>query len=433
MNLWHLKTGSTPALPILQRSGGGITAGSDLTDLSNLAAYTQGEMADPINVVDDFPWTISPRNSRNDVPRIQLIEKRVKLNSTITNLAYSAAASVDVIGAGAQTAGSLGDLVVGALGVDETIGEGISKGINEAGKSVNNVLSKFQTEALRVGGLTTFQNPALKPYEGLYSLENTGFSYYFPYLDDNFNKSNNSFGLSDQGLVAPLANKVAGLAEGLAGIANIVKPGTYIEKAKQFEMKDEGKTLNFTIPLLNTISVDDISRNWQLLFGLIYQNTPGRVSKSIIDQPVLYEVHLPGIAYMPYAYISALSVNFVGSRRKMGIQVPVQSPDSSSASTAIETIIPDAYQLDISITGLNAETRNFLYANISKPKLTVNPPLKVTPVTYQTTAADEAAQAAAATATAAGAAAAATVTSLKKEKVDLTAPIQGILDAFGVE
>ena len=83
MNLWHLKEGSTPALPILQRSGGGITAGGDLTDLSNLAAYTQGEMADPINVVDDFPWTISPRNSRNDVPRIQLIEKRVKLNSTV--------------------------------------------------------------------------------------------------------------------------------------------------------------------------------------------------------------------------------------------------------------------------------------------------------------------------------------------------------------
>ena len=55
MNLWHLKTGSTPALPILQRTGGGITAGGgDLTDLSNLAAYTQGEMADPINVVDDF-------------------------------------------------------------------------------------------------------------------------------------------------------------------------------------------------------------------------------------------------------------------------------------------------------------------------------------------------------------------------------------------
>ena len=269
-------------------------------------------------------------------------------------------------------------------------------------------IDQLQSKVLEAGGFETFQNPALKPYEGLYSLEKTGFSYYFPYLDDTYNKSSNTFGISDQGFVAPLANKAAALAEGLAGFANIVKPGTYIEKAKQFEMKDEGRTLSFTLPLLNTISTDDISKNWQLLFGLIYQNTPGRVSKSIIDQPVLYEVHLPGVAYMPYAYISALSVKFVGSRRKMVIDVPVESPDSSAASTTIETIVPDAYQLDISITGLNAETRNFLYANIAKPKLTVNPPSKVSPVTYQSTGA--------------GAAAAASDSSLKKTKEDLALP-----------
>jgi len=91
---------------------------------------------------------------------------------------------------------------------------------------------------------------------------------------------------------------------------------------------------------------------------------------------------------MPYAYISALTVKFVGSRRKMAIEVPIQSPGSSTASTSIETIIPDAYQIDISVTGLNAETRNFLYANISKPKLTVNSALAVPPVTYESTAAD---------------------------------------------
>jgi len=374
MNLWHLKEGSTPALPILERSGGGIAAaGGDLTDLATLDGYTQGKMADPINIVDDFPWTVSPKSSRNDVPRLQLIEKRVKLNSTVTNLAYSALASVDSAKvAGNTLAGLVGAPVPTEEGGTLGLGAGLANVVDKAGKSVAGILDKFSDLATQLGGLTTFQNNALKPYEGLYSLENTGFSYYFPYLDDTFSKSNNTFGQVNEGLVAPIANKLAGLASGLAGAANLVKPGTYIEKAKQFEMKDEGKTLSFTLPLLNTISVDDISRNWQLLFGLIYQNTPGRVSKSIIEQPVLYELHLPGVAFMPYAYISELSVKFVGSRRKMTIEVPIQSPGSSTASTSIETIIPDAYQLDISVTGLNAETRNFLYANIAKPKLTVN-------------------------------------------------------------
>ena len=388
MNLWQLKEGGTPALPILERSGGGITAaGADLTSLTNLAGYTQGKMADPINVVDDFPWTVSPRNSRSDVPRIQLIEKRVKLNSTVTNLAYSAAASVDVL----KTGFSTGTGLLGGLAGKTDEGSAANKILDAsiaAGKAAIGGLEAFQTKAAELGGFSTFDNPALKPYEGLYSLEDTGFSYYFPYLDDNYNKINNTFGQASEGLVAPLANKAAGLASGMAGVANIVKPGTYIEKAKQFEMKDEGNTLSFTLPLLNTMSVDDISSNWQLIFGLIYQNTPGRVSKSIIDQPVLYEVHVPGVAYMPYAYISALTVKFVGSRRKMGIEVPIQSPGSSTASTSIETIIPDAYQIDISVTGLNAETRNFLYANISKPKLTVNTAKAVPPVTYGNTAAD---------------------------------------------
>lgn len=392
MNLWHLKQGSTPALPILQRAGGGIVAaGGDLTDLTNLAGYTQGEMADPINVVDEFPWTVSPRNSRDDVPRIQLIEKRIKLNSTVTNLAYSATAALDTGTTALETGGGLIGDVIGSAGgvIGEETAEATQKLIKSGAEALRRGSNALTSKLLEYGGFETFKNPALQPYEGLYSLENTGFSYYFPYLDDNYNKISNSFGQKSEGLVAPLANKLAGFAEGLAGVANIVKPGTYIEKAKQFEMKDEGKTLSFTIPLLNTLSVDDISKNWQLLFGLIYQNTPGRISKSIIDQPVIYEVHLPGVAYMPYAYISALTVKFVGSRRRMGIEVPIQSPDSSNASTAIETVIPDAYQLEISITGLNPETRNFLYANVSKSKLTVNPPRAI-PATPQPTAATDA-------------------------------------------
>ena len=74
---------------------------------------------------------------------------------------------------------------------------------------------------------------------------------------------------------------------------------------------------------------------------------------------------------MPYAYISRLAVNFLGARRLMNLEVPVSDEEGNDIGT-ITTTVPDAYELDITVTGLNEETRNMLYANITKSKLTVN-------------------------------------------------------------
>ena len=181
------------------------------------------------------------------------------------------------------------------------------------------------------------------------------------------------------------------LSKGLAGIANIVKPGTYIEKSQQFSMGQKGRDVSFTVPLLNTGTFNDVKRNWQLIFGLVYQNRPGRVSKSIIDQPVIYEVHIPGVAYMPYAYISNLSVKFLGNRRDMELDVPIMDEGVDGGITnnigTIRTVIPDAYELSVTVTGLNEETRNFIYASVKKDRLTVNKPVEApatpSPITTQ--------------------------------------------------
>jgi metal-dependent amidase/aminoacylase/carboxypeptidase family protein len=42
----------------------------------------------------------------------------------------------------------------------------------------------------------------------------------------------------------------------------------------------------------------------------------------------------------------------------------------------IRTVIPDAYELSLTVTGLNEETRNFIYASVKKDKLTVNKPVE---------------------------------------------------------
>ena len=94
-NLWNLQFGSTAAVPILTRGDSRLTdTTTDIKDLSNLGIYgdQSSQVKDPINVVKDFAWTNSPQGSRDDVPKIQMIEHRVVLNSTVTNMIYSALA-----------------------------------------------------------------------------------------------------------------------------------------------------------------------------------------------------------------------------------------------------------------------------------------------------------------------------------------------------
>lgn len=381
-NLWNLQFGGTDALPILTRGESRLTdSTTDLKDLTNFGIYgdQSNQVKDPINVVTDFPWTNSPKDSRKDVPRLQLLEQRVVLNSTITNMIYSALASADNISSlGNTTQGLIDRFFPKADNTDLSNSNDASAAAeaNEDASTKKKLRDQFE-KVLQGGFFKTFGSNVLKPYEALYATEYTGFNYYFPYLNDAYREVNNTFGEGEGNLASGVADLVRGVAD-ITNVLNVAKPGTYIEKSKQFTMGDRGRTLTVNIPLLNTGSFEDVRRNWQLIFGLVYQNRPGRVSKSIIDQPVIYEVNLPGVAYMPYAYISNLSVNFLGSRREMEFDVPVMDDGSGGSSRNIgniRTVIPDAYQLTITVEGLNEETRNFIYASIKKDRLTINKPV----------------------------------------------------------
>ena len=384
-NLWNLQFGGTAALPILTRGESRLTdSTTDIKDLTNLGIYgdQSSQVKDPINVVNDFPWTNSPKSSRDDVPKLQMIEQRIVLNSTVTNMVYSTLASVDNVAAVGNTVGGLVDRFFPKENPQDATasGDAVNESTTTAEEESNKSKLREAFEAVMQGGyFKTFDSEVLRPYEGLYATEYTGFNYYFPYLEDSYREVTNQFGEGEGNILSPIAN-LAGDVAALTNVLNIIKPGTYIEKSKQFTMGDQGRTLSLKIPLLNTGSFEDVRRNWQLLFGLVYQNRPGRVSKSIIDQPVIYEAHLPGVAYMPYAYISNLSIKFLGNRREMEFDVPIMGEGVSGGTSnnigTIRTVIPDAYELSLSLTGLNEETRNFIYASVKKDKLTVNKPIE---------------------------------------------------------
>lgn len=351
-DLWTLSNtanGGTKVLPALNV----VTNSAQLNGSVNASNI--------INVINDFQWTKNPKSARKDVPAITLIEKKLLINSNVANLANSVFATVQ---SGEELLKGVGSITEGIKtaagpGLISTIANGIAAaadtGVTFARKAEKLLIDKIEAE-----GASKFNEETLQPYNYLYITKPTGFQYAFPYFDNSYVDNSLNFGGGDASFLGgDVSTIVGGIAAGAAGFANMLKPGTYIEQSKQFTMGDKGRTINIKFPLLNTGSINDIQKNWQLLFGLIYQNRPGRVSRSILDMPVIYEVSLPGVVYMPYAFISSLSVKFLGSRRLLDITAPI------NGGLSFQTIIPDAYEVNITIEGLNEETKNFIYAAIT--------------------------------------------------------------------
>ena len=96
---------------------------------------------------------------------------------------------------------------------------------------------------------------------------------------------------------------------------------------------------------------------------LVYQNLPNRDSKQIIMPPCIYEVTFPGVTYCPYAYMSSVDVQFLGSRREIPLAIPFDDIDEFKN---IQVTIPEAYMITLNIQELVGNTKNFMYFNVDR-------------------------------------------------------------------
>ena len=332
-----------------------------------------------INVVNDFQWTTSPpgASSRQEVPRIELREKRLKTNSVIAAAAYYL---MSVSGTAGTLLGRTGSAPQGASvwsTLDALFNSGSSAignffgRVGNSGKalfesSLLNSASKFFTgqdlSSMLSSTIEGLGDPLLEPYDGLYITEDTKFSYVLPYFNDLQVLVQNSFNVNDEmltqnTLLGRTINTVRSAAESLARMAHFTEPGLYIERPKFYQFKQTGDTVTFSFPLINTgfSTYDDVRLNWQLVFLLTYQNRPNRRTRELIDPACIYEVNIPGVKYIPFAFISNLKIDYLGARRQMELDVPTQN-----GAGTIVTIVPDAYIVTITLEGLVADTQNFL-------------------------------------------------------------------------
>jgi hypothetical protein len=340
-----------------------------------------------INVVRDFYWTYSKLGEgRQEVPRIILTERKLRTNALVSQLKYSLGQATGGVAQTLQNISTFAD-DNNYPGVAKFV-TGLQESVSQIPGGVDAFAAKFTNNYGNDRNPTVNSSYWLEPYRNLYLTDPTGWVYILPYFDNNHTNQSNAFsesgkvgGIGD--VAAPYIGMVTEAAEVAASINNPTQI-TYIEKTKFYMYPTEGEDINVEFPLINTGSVtyDDVVRNWQFLYLLVYQNRPGKTSQNTVDQPVIYQVEVPGIKFFPFCYVTAITVDFMGSRREMDINVPTTTTSSStlgdiagqflgssSGSTTIKAVIPDAYRVRISLKSMTANTKNFMQHMISSHKL----------------------------------------------------------------
>ena len=310
----NCQNGGAPKL--VPAGGGGISSGS-----SNYIAQSSGNSS-VIDVVNNFQWTTSPPGlqSRQEVPGIELREKRLMVNSLISAAAYylmSGTSSLNNILSQANGAG-LSNIINGLGNSVNSILQ--NPGVSNLGSGLTNFLQNTLTSSslgysvnnsgvnnfLATGQASGLNSQYLEPYEGLYITEDTGFTYWLPYFTDTLQEFVNEFTdqdatFNENTYLGRGVSMVRGAAEALARFSYFMEPGVYIERPKFYSFAGSGDSVVINFPLVNTgwSTYQDVRKNWQFVFLITYQNRPNRRSRELIDPPSLYEVNIPGVKYLP--------------------------------------------------------------------------------------------------------------------------------------
>ena len=311
---------------------------------------------DIIDVRRDFAWTISPKNNTlKEIPAMYLTERTQKANSLISSALYYITTILDKSGAGSAISNN--NILTSIIKI--LAGTGAALTTDSFQKTLNTLQGKLKKLIDNTEDVALLDKDTLKSYIGIYLTAATGFKYVLPYFSDSMFSVGTTWQETAQNVnsyASGAVNTMMQVVDESAASLNILQPGTFIEKPKYFQYPSEGESISVTFPLLNThkqhADILPYQQNYELLWILAFQNKPYRTSFSRIIPPKIYTLCVPGIKYMPYCYISSMTVDFQGTRRNLSVTLPT--------GKTIEAPIPDAYVVSITFTSLLADIANMM-------------------------------------------------------------------------
>lgn len=311
-------------------AGGKVTLWEQITrqtasdDPANPKTQNDGSLAPQLkprggqsvfDVVKNFKWTLSKTytpDQLSEIPYIRLVEHRV--NSTSINKQY---------------------------------------------KFYTNLATDTLNSAQ--GGTTSQRGEdMLNVYKELWPKDPTGFSYIFPY----FNKTNMELGTEPWAALDSIGDAVktgagafgAQFGQAVSKTMDLIKAGTNLSLNLQYPavgvadrpkifMAHTDRTITISVTLYNTINVRDWQQNREMLFSLMSQNHFNKRDYTTGIPPVFYEVFIPGSYYCVACCVTNIKIENLGNQRIINGK-----------------IVPDAYQLELTLTELVKPSKNQILA-----------------------------------------------------------------------
>lgn len=323
-----------------------------------------------IDVVNDFSWYGGPKATSEAldlVPCAFLTERKQLLSSLVSGALYYLNAGAQVLkGASGPVSdflkSTLGQFTDGNGGLLDTIGEKAIGGIQSLSDAITNGADAIDGFAGSDSDNELLKNTHLKSLQGIYFTKPTGFKYRLPIFEQSTTIEPQWGEDNPNSILGSVVSTVQGAADTAANIVNLTQPGTYIEKPQYFQGVDQG-TETISFPLANTIRRNNqspVQQNYELLWLLAFQNKAFKTSFSRVSPPKIYTVNVPGRFTMPYAYISNMGVEFLGTVRKQKVTVPTAQPGHEYylKFSEIEVPVPEAYQVSLTFTSLIKDYSN---------------------------------------------------------------------------
>lgn len=225
---------------------------------------------------------------------------------------------------------------------DESI---IDKALNKADNVVSSMMDFLSKMGLNLNDIYKHSHikdsSLLFPYLYLYATKQTGKFYVFPFLtddaakfhltnsfSDNPNESNNQTSiLSGAGMdvLQSVPRMLSGVINDVLQVSSLLSQDTtgrnfnnnWVEMGKFYNYNTNGDEITVKFPLFNTVKKDEWQKNHKFCFAFALRNMPFKIDNSSYKMPLLYDVMIPGVKRMPFAYVAELNIEPKGIVRPL--------------------------------------------------------------------------------------------------------------------
>lgn len=145
----------------------------------------------------------------------------------------------------------------------------------------------------------------------------------------------------------------------------------WVEMGKFYNYSAEGDTFKIQFPLFNTVAKDEWIRHHRFIYGFAIRNMPFKVDNSSYKQPLLYDVIIPGVKRMPFAFVKSFQVEPKGIVRTITGKNYISEMMTGGGGKDMAYNVPEAWMVTIEFQDLIGPSANKILSGLTDVNITV--------------------------------------------------------------